>query len=109
LPTFSPSKRPRKASGAFSRPSVTVSRYWMSPLSTHSASCLVAASKRGWKSLTRKPRTVARVSMSRVSFRGPVGSDWALYRAICPQTATRASTFSCVKTASVISPPTLSK
>ena len=46
LPTLSPEKSPRNASGAFSRPSTTVSRWSSSPDPTHVSSCSRAASKR---------------------------------------------------------------
>lgn len=46
LPTFSPRNRPMKAWGAFSKPSTIVSRYFIFPDLTHSASCASPSGKR---------------------------------------------------------------
>lgn len=47
FPTLSPENSPRNASGAFSKPSTTVSRWTISPFATHVASCSFAVPNRG--------------------------------------------------------------
>ena len=55
FPLLDPVKRPMRASGIFSNPSITVSSVWILPCITHVAICLMPSSHRSNQRVTKKP------------------------------------------------------
>src|SRR2546422_1089420 len=108
LPKFLPRKRPMNASGAFSRPTTTSSRYRSLPSRSHAEQSRWKSAKRSACSETMKPRMSARLTRSGDGF-GPGGGSAALYCEIRPQSGMRANGLMSRRTAARTSPPTLSK
>src|SRR5438034_11129333 len=73
LPKFRPRRRPMNASGAFSRPTTTSSRYRSLPSRSHAEQSRWKSAKRSPCSETMKPRMSARLTRSGDGF-GPGGS-----------------------------------
>src|SRR6185503_13826312 len=108
FPKFSPLRRPMKARGAFSRPSVMLSRYLILPAATQAVSSGSAWAHSSGRTDTMKPCTLMRLTRIEPIAFTPYGSV-ALYCETSPHTATRENGFMRRRTASMISPPTFSK